>query len=273
MFAQGYYPLQVGNTWQYRDSYDSTYGWTDKIIKDTVLSNGYTYAVIINESLTNGYIRQEGSKVYYYNRYFMGDSGYQYKEELYYDFSKTTGDTVRTTIDTIAGDTITIQVIDDVMMTVFWKVRRVWTYYETSRRNSVYVLRQVADSVGLIYTGGEAGVAYSLRGAIINGKNCGTITDVEQAPHLVPNQCKLYQNYPNPFNPATNIKYQLPTKSYTILKVYDILGRELQTLVNGIESAGGHIVLFNASRLATGIYIYELRTGEQVLRKRMILIK
>ncbi len=84
---------------------------------------------------------------------------------------------------------------------------------------------------------------------------------------------KLSQNYPNPFNPTTNVQFVLPENGFTSLKVYDMLGREVSTLINKNMPAGAHTVNFDASKLSSGIYIYKLEMGEQSLTKKMTLIK
>lgn len=80
-------------------------------------------------------------------------------------------------------------------------------------------------------------------------------------------------NYPNPFNPTTIIKYQIPQNSFVTLKVYDELGRLVNTLVNQYENKGTYNVNFNASYLASGIYFYRLRAGNFVSTKKMLLLK
>ncbi|GEM_PF-2144363 len=87
---------------------------------------------------------------------------------------------------------------------------------------------------------------------------------------------RLNQNYPNPFNPGTTISYQLPAGSHTTLKVYDILGKEIATLVDGYKNAGSYEVEFNAgqiSSLSSGVYFYKLQAGNFVQTRKMILIK
>jgi flagellar hook assembly protein FlgD len=84
---------------------------------------------------------------------------------------------------------------------------------------------------------------------------------------------KLDQNYPNPFNPTTVITYQLLTHGYATLKVYDVLGREVATLVNGEKSSGVHTVSWDASRLSSGVFIYRLKIGNFNDVKKMILMK
>jgi len=83
----------------------------------------------------------------------------------------------------------------------------------------------------------------------------------------------LKQNYPNPFNPTTTINYQIPNSRKVILKIFDILGNEVATLVNGVKPAGNYNVKFNASNLASGLYIYRIQAGDFVQQKKMMLLK
>ena len=83
----------------------------------------------------------------------------------------------------------------------------------------------------------------------------------------------LSQNYPNPFNPSTKISWQSPVAGHQTLKVYDVLGNEVATLVNEYRNAGSYEVDFNASSLSSGIYFYQLRAGSYTQTKKMILIK
>jgi hypothetical protein len=80
-------------------------------------------------------------------------------------------------------------------------------------------------------------------------------------------------NYPNPFNPTTTINYQLPADGMVTLKIYDILGKEVATLVNDNRQAGSYNVVFDASRLTSGMYIYTIRANGYVQSKKMILMK
>jgi len=93
----------------------------------------------------------------------------------------------------------------------------------------------------------------------------------------------LSQNYPNPFNPSTMIKYSIPELSYVTIKVYDVLGNEIATLVNEEKSIGSYEVEFNISSLqgsvsakggyASGVYFYQLKAGDYVETKKMLLLK
>lgn len=88
-----------------------------------------------------------------------------------------------------------------------------------------------------------------------------------------PNSFVLDQNYPNPFNPSTVIKFQLPSKELVTLKIYDIMGREVATLTNGIREAGNYTVQWSASNLSSGVYWYRLTAGTFVKTNKMLLLK
>jgi hypothetical protein len=98
------------------------------------------------------------------------------------------------------------------------------------------------------------------------------LTGVAQNP-ATPYQYRLYNNYPNPFNPSTTVRYELKQEGPVSLKIYDVLGREVATLVNERESAGPHSVVFEADRFATGAYFYTLRAGAFVKTGKMMLLK
>ena len=99
------------------------------------------------------------------------------------------------------------------------------------------------------------------------------LTAVETTPHTIVSEYRLAQNYPNPFNPSTIIGYQLPAMSHVVLKIYDVLGREVATLVNETKEAGSYEVTFNASKLTSGIYFSRLESNGKQFTKKMILLK
>ncbi len=98
------------------------------------------------------------------------------------------------------------------------------------------------------------------------------ITSVETKNEL-PTKFHLEQNYPNPFNPTTTIKYQIPEISFVTLKVYDVLGSEIETLINEEKPVGSYEVDFDASNLSSGIYFFRLKAGSFVETKKMVLLK
>ena len=89
----------------------------------------------------------------------------------------------------------------------------------------------------------------------------------------VPEDFMLEQNYPNPFNPSTNIGYQLADGSKVTLKIYDVLGKEIATLINEYKPAGKYEIEFDASNLPSGVYFYQLISGENIATKKLVLIK
>jgi photosystem II stability/assembly factor-like uncharacterized protein len=98
-----------------------------------------------------------------------------------------------------------------------------------------------------------------------------TITSVDKIE--IPAQFQLLQNYPNPFNPATTISYSIPKTGFVTLKIYDMLGREVETLVNENKTEGVYKVKFDADRLSSGVYIYSIRANNLILSKKMMLMK
>jgi hypothetical protein len=97
-------------------------------------------------------------------------------------------------------------------------------------------------------------------------------TDVENIASA-PREYVLLQNYPNPMNPSTTISYALPRRSNVILTVFNTLGQQVAMLVNGEMEAGNHDVTFDATRLASGMYLYRLQAGEFVGTKKLILLR
>jgi len=96
---------------------------------------------------------------------------------------------------------------------------------------------------------------------------------INQISSEIPSGFELYQNYPNPFNPMTNVKFQIPKSGVVDLKIYDILGNEIETLINRQLNPGTYEVSFNASRYPSGIYFYKMRYGNITESRKMILLK
>ncbi|MCH8033439.1 MAG: T9SS type A sorting domain-containing protein [Bacteroidetes bacterium] len=97
--------------------------------------------------------------------------------------------------------------------------------------------------------------------------------DVENIQAEIPTDFTLHQNYPNPFNPSTKIKFVIPNSSFVNLKVYNVLGKEAATLVNEERPAGSYELEFDASSLASGVYLYRLQAGDFIETKKMILLR
>ena len=120
------------------------------------------------------------------------------------------------------------------------------------------------DSEGKIWIGFEEGIAVFNSAGVLSVKN-------QETSSL--SNFHLFQNYPNPFNPTTTINYQLPQTGYVTLKVYDMLGREVTTLVNEEKYKGSYSVNFDASKLASGVYIYRIKIKDYMSSKKMLFLK
>ncbi len=100
-----------------------------------------------------------------------------------------------------------------------------------------------------------------------------SVLNVSVNPTVQPTKYSLEQNYPNPFNPSTTIKYSLPNNSTVSLKVYNLIGQEVATLINSFQTSGEYSVTFNASNLSSGVYFYRLESGSFNVVKKMLFVK
>ncbi len=134
--------------------------------------------------------------------------------------------------------------------------------------NTIYIIAKD----GTLYLGvHDVSLLPGQQKTLIAIKDTGTVSVVEKK--IMIKDYSLSQNYPNPFNPATIISYQIPKEGQVSLKVYDILGNEVATLVNEIKPAGEYQVEFKAGTLASGIYFYSLQAGSFMETKQMMLVK
>jgi hypothetical protein len=201
------------------------------------------------------------------------DSGSEY---LIDDLTALKGDTV---ISYRFGRLPEPFIINGVSDTVFFNNR---TNIKTYQAGGLETWRyNLAEGFGLVevFSGDDNRCfTYTLKGAVINGIVYGdtSITGIINTGN-VPHSFILFQNYPNPFNPSTTITYELPKYGLVQLKIYDILGREIATLMNDEQSAGKHTINFNTqqikNQLSSGVYFYRLKFGSSILNKKMILVR
>lgn len=144
------------------------------------------------------------------------------------------------------------------------------TVYSYSSLTSESITELKVDNQDRIWMG-EVGTGKLL---VFDGTNLSIITNVKDETNFdIPKTFALYQNYPNPFNPGTKISWQSPVSSWQTLKVYDVLGNEVAKLVDEYREAGVYEVEFNASTLPSGVYFYQLRVGDFIATRKIILIK
>ena len=279
-----YYPLTIGNKWvnEYRLFTDldnthlaTSYVRSKEVIGDSIAANGKLY-YHLTEGNTHHLERVDTleGKVFEYYEY----PNLPGNEYVIADLIGEIGDTVVTFNPTLP-DYPSYLIIDSMNTFNQFGITK-------SRKN----FTQLTDSVSRVFSLTEnIGLDFShttyienlryneqeLLGCVINGVVYGdtTITDVETDADLIPNEYKLGQNYPNPFNPITVIDYSIPQTTYVELKVINLLGQEVITLVSEEKSAGSYKVNIDASRLSSGVYFYQLRTGNYIATKKMILLK
>ncbi|MCH7772904.1 MAG: T9SS type A sorting domain-containing protein [Bacteroidetes bacterium] len=135
--------------------------------------------------------------------------------------------------------------------------------------------KQVLTEVGILnsifFVNDDVGFACGRVGLMLKTTS-GGVTDVADENNL-PFDFSLVQNYPNPFNPSTSIQYAVSSRQFVSLKVYDVLGNEVATLVNEEKPAGSYKVEFDGTDLTSGIYFYRIEAGSFIETKKMILIK
>ena len=144
-----------------------------------------------------------------------------------------------------------------------------WIVYDQNNSGlpSNFISSIAVDKLGNKWVGTIGGLA------VFNEAGIVSVEDETIALKLQPIDYVLFQNYPNPFNPTTTIRYSIPQSSNIVIKVFDILGKKIETLVNTLKPAGNYEVTWNAVNLPSGIYFYQLRAGSFTDTKKMVLLK
>ena len=110
-------------------------------------------------------------------------------------------------------------------------------------------------------------------GTVLKTMTGGTVTSVEHVNSYTPDRFVLEQNYPNPFNPATTISYLLRSRERVKISIFNLLGHQIATLVDEIQNAGSHSIVWNASTVPSGVYFYRIRAGNFIESKKLTLMK
>ena len=123
---------------------------------------------------------------------------------------------------------------------------------------------------GVSFIDSNNGWVVGQNGSILHTTNGGTtFIEEEKIKKEVLTEFSLSQNYPNPFNPSTKIKYSIPQSSHVIIKVFDVLGNEIESLVNEEKPVGTYEVTWYAENLPSGVYFYQLKAGDYMNTKKM----
>jgi hypothetical protein len=268
-----YFPLAVGNVWYSRTylylmgyNYDSV-DVRREIIKDSIL-NGKKYFFFSNyyriryDSATSNLLEFDppGCSVYPYDKII--DSLASGKNDV---------------LNCVYGGYFTRTCTDTLNTNIFGfnNIKTKSFHYDgLLESNATYAMNFGIIASGGIDQWGTGGWSY-IRGCKINGIVYGDtiLSFMKQISSTIPEKYSLYQNYPNPFNPTTKIRFDIHNSSLTKLIVFNILGREIATLVNERLSAGTYEVNWNGLDYPSGVYFYRLVAGDYDNGKKMILLK
>lgn len=256
-----------------------------------VLENGGTYVVIANGVLDpNSYAANPDGKSTAFTL-FVKPTAREAAEGSGVDFFVVHGSTDAPTVDVIARNVATL--VDNAAygdMTDYINVPAGEYILDITPGgdNSTIVASFDADLTGLeggsavVFASGfldpsanQNGEGFGIFAGLSDGTVVGfsTVTSTEKNDLTVPTEYGLKQNYPNPFNPTTNINFSIPEQQLVQLKVYNVIGQEVATLVNDVMNQGNYSVTFDAASLSSGVYFYRLETGNFTEVKKMTLAK
>ena len=281
--AINFYPLHVGDVWQYKITYqppnyqNKTSYLSKKVLADTLLTNGKRYFFIEQppfiydeiKKLEEVFIRIDTTSGIVYK--YVSDQ----QEEKIDSLFSSLNDHFQGKICWDASD-----------KTVFSEVRKAKMIGGPITTNGNDFHWRMALNIG-IYSQSNfmcmvacTGNSYELVYAKINGEEYGTLM-IREKETEIPLSFQLSQNYPNPFNPTTKIRFSIPivetlystSLQYVTLKIFDILGNKIATLVNEEKLPGSYEVMFDGSNLASGVYFYTLTAGNFSQTKKLLLIK
>ena len=264
--AQDLAPLQLGNIWIYGHGPGSNTLGRYTIIDSNITINSIPYFEYSIESNYGGetdshFVRLREDS--FYERLNKFDS----TETPYYKRDAVIG-------DTWTVGTLVYSIEDTFVANVFGEQTTI--KYLLADDGLIYRQEYWTEKFGKLSSQDFGGILDDLQGCVINGVAYGdtsfTIVSVDDELETL-NNFHLAQNYPNPFNPTTTIKYTIPERSFVTIKVYDVLGNEISTLVNEEKLTGNYEVEFNASSLTSGPYFYQLKTENYIETKKMILSK
>ncbi len=270
------YPLHIGNFWQYKitvysgfNNEDTTYYVNREVIKDTLVSNGLIYKKVFDTRYgffnPYNYLRVDSSTgcVYEYKwhlneEYLIDSLGMMAGDTIFNGYGHMLECTLVDTIEFFGGD----------------RLRKHFSLHV----HPVFYRNKYAEGLGEIYRYDyfenivAVEVISEITYAMINGEEFGQLVSVQKNTNEI-TSFYLSQNYPNPFNPTTEVRYSIPQTSKIVIKVFDILGNEIETLVNEEKHIGTYELTWNAEQLPSGIYFYRLQAGSFVETKKMVLMK
>lgn len=265
---QEFLPLWIGNEYQ---TYNGTNYFYAEILRDTVYPNGKTYYTLPGPIFEFGDTRvDETGDVFTTVIPFYGTTSSS-DEYLIYKADARDGEIWPVAWGLPVIDTLYAELLYTDTLLVFGQNRviKAILLYENGIIPFVFLL---ADGIGQIRKYYDDGTIVHLNYAKINGVVYGNLVGINDETF---NQLsfRLKQNYPNPFNSSTSISYSIAEVGFVSLKIFDILGQEVSTLVNEEKGAGMYDAIFNASELTSGVYIYTLQLNGYSQSRKMILLR
>jgi len=277
---EDFFPAHVGDVWEYITEEGSLE--RREIIRDSLAAEGR-------------YIFMKGHYATNQNRptYLIDTSLYvtldpfadvSWLVNRLYKLDADSGDTWIVDVDTTRGGAQDKAYVRDTYdANVLGRITRVMEidYYgqplgDTTLLGTFLFTDKIAAGFGFFwrYNDGHQWLTYQLNGAVIDGDTTGYVTvGMERLPRITPNAFRLRQNYPNPFNPITTIEFDLDKRTHVELGVYDTRGRQVGLLALGTYPPGRYRYKFDGGYLASGTYIYYLKTPHRTISRKMLLLK
>jgi hypothetical protein len=261
-----YFPLTVGNKWFFSDGHDGVIKIKLEIQKDTILNDSYTYAKINKYTINSDSSSKLNVEGYSYLK-IIDNRVVEYPDRTIMDYDMSIGDTVWS-----FREQPILSVLNEIRIkNVFGRNLSTYRFHYNG-----FEFYSYTDSIGfntLWETDWHNWYPNYLLGCEVDGITYGNVITGIEIKNESYYDYKLYQNYPNPFNPITKIQYSIPKASFVSLIIYDMLGKEVVTLVNDYKNIGNYVIEFNAAKLASGIYFYTLSSGKYIQTNKMLLLR
>ena len=258
------YPLNLGDFWEYL--WFPGFEETLEVVGDTLMPNGHHYRVLEHELW--GHLSISYQRISDENELFQIDQ-FETEEYLWFKLDTELADSWK--VPEKGGDSLTYVVIE-MGDTTLWSHE--FKYTKIIAPEAFLLEFILVDSIGIFHKGFEGGHS-ELKGAIINGKGFGVLTNAKDEEPVLPKRLVLNENYPNPFDPTTTIAYSLASRSKVVLTIYNLLGQEVKALVNEVQTPGNRLITWDGrdnqgDMVGSGVYIYSIRTGTRIEARKMV---
>jgi len=295
--ALKYYPLEVGNYWEYQVVTQThpfppeTNHYSIEVIGDTTFANGVIYQKL--RAVNSGILmcrpnyeatvteNEYGQRIstYFERIDSLTANVYQWKPLSEHPFNEVLIDSLLLEIDEVSMLARCPLAVDEESYRYWYPVVVFGEQYEeTYSIEIVNLIYTLVKNYGFVEVFGFVDGGVYTHELIYfrdhEGNEFGEAFDVSTpTPTEIPQRAALLSNYPNPFNPSTTIPFELAQSANVRLEVYDMLGRRVALLVNETRQAGRHNAVFDSGNLSSGVYIARLVAGEQVFSRKMVLVK